>query len=54
MAMAEPTMPQGVLADGKDNDARMPAARAQVKLKRATPASLRADDAISYKPAKLH
>jgi hypothetical protein len=54
IAMAEPTTAQGLFADGEDNDARMPAARAQVKLKRATPASLRADDAISYKPAKLH
>jgi hypothetical protein len=54
IAIAEPTAPQGVFADGKDNDARMPAARAQVKLKRATPASLRADGVISYKPARLH
>jgi hypothetical protein len=54
VAMAEPTRAQGLFAEGKYNDARMPATRAQVKLKLGTPASLRADDAISYKPAKLH
>jgi len=51
---AELTTAQGPFADGKYGDAKMHATRVQAKLKLGTPASLRADDIITYKPPKLH
>jgi len=41
---------QGLLADGKVDEAKVQAKRAQAKLKVGTPAWLRADDIVAYKP----
>ena len=50
IAMAELATAQGDFADGNIKDAKMHAERAQAKLKPATPAWVRADDILSYKP----
>ncbi|HVY20874.1 MAG TPA: M48 family metalloprotease [Bauldia sp.] len=50
--MAQLATAQGLFAEGNYGEAREQAARAQAKLKRGTPAWLRADDIVSYKPAK--
>ena len=50
--MAQLATAQGLFADGKFDEARIQATRAQVKLKRGSPAWLRADDIVSYKPPK--
>jgi predicted Zn-dependent protease len=52
--MAELATAQGLFAEGNYSEAKLHATRAQVKLKLGTPAWLRADDIISYKPPKLH
>jgi predicted Zn-dependent protease len=41
---------QGLLAEGKVDDAKLQAKRAQAKLKEGSPAWLRADDIVAYKP----
>ena len=51
--MAELATAQGLFADGNYKEAKLHAARAQAKLKLGTPAWLRADDIVSYKPPKL-
>lgn len=48
--MAQLATAQGLFAQGAYDDARIQATRAQVKLKKGTPAWLRADDIASYKP----
>jgi predicted Zn-dependent protease len=50
--MAQLATAQGLFAEGAYGDAKAQAARAQAKLKRGSPAWLRADDIVSYKPAK--
>jgi predicted Zn-dependent protease len=50
--MAQLATAQGLFAEGNYPEAREQAARAQAKLKRGTPAWLRADDIVSYKPSK--
>jgi predicted Zn-dependent protease len=50
--MAQLATAQGLFADGNYDDARIQAVRAQAKLKKGTPAWLRADDIASYKPQK--
>lgn len=50
--MAQLATAQGLFADGNYAEARIQATRAQAKLKRGTPAWLRADDIVSYKPVK--
>jgi predicted Zn-dependent protease len=50
--MAELATAQGFFVDGKIEDAQGHAARAQAKLKAGSPAWLRADDIVSYKPPK--
>ena len=50
--MAQLATAQGLFADGAYEEARIQATRAQVKLKRGSPAWLRADDIVSYKPQK--
>ncbi len=47
--MAELATAQGYFANGQVKDAKIHAERAQAKLKRGTPAWLRADDIVSYK-----
>lgn len=49
IAMADLATAQGYFADGAIEDAKRHATRAQAKLKRNSPAWLRADDIISYK-----
>jgi predicted Zn-dependent protease len=48
--MAQLATAQGLFAEGAFDDARIQATRAQVKLKKGSPAWLRADDIASYKP----
>ena len=50
IAMAELATAQGDFVDGNIKDAKMHAERAQAKLKPLTPAWVRADDILSYKP----
>jgi predicted Zn-dependent protease len=50
--MAQLATAQGLFADGNYAEARIQATRAQAKLKRGTPAWLRADDIVTYKPVK--
>ncbi|MEJ0097476.1 MAG: M48 family metalloprotease [Bauldia sp.] len=50
--MAQLATAQGLFAEGSYDDARIQAIRAQAKLKRGTPAWLRADDIASYKAPK--
>jgi predicted Zn-dependent protease len=50
--MAQLATAQGLFAEGSFDDARIQALRAQAKLKRGSPAWLRADDIASYKPSK--
>jgi predicted Zn-dependent protease len=50
--MAQLATAQGLFSDGDFDGARIQATRAQVKLKRGSPAWLRADDIVSYKPQK--
>jgi predicted Zn-dependent protease len=50
--MAQLATAQGLFAEGNYGEARAQATRAQAKLKRGTPAWLRADDIVSYKPSK--
>ena len=50
--MASLATAEGLFADGNYGDARIHAAKAQAKLKRGSPGWLRADDIVSYKPAK--
>ena len=52
LAMAELTTAQGLFAEGNVKEAQAHASRAQAKLKPGTPAWLRADDIVSYKPPK--
>ena len=52
LAMAELATAQGLFAEGNVKEAQAHAARAQAKLKLGTPAWLRADDIVSYKPPK--
>ena len=52
LAMAQLATAQGLFAEGKYEEARAQAARAQAKLKQGSPAWLRADDIVSYKPRK--
>lgn len=53
IAMADLATAQGYFSDGAIEDARRHAARAQAKLKRNSPAWLRADDIVSYKKPKF-
>jgi predicted Zn-dependent protease len=53
IALAELATAQGYFVDGAIKDARNHAARAQSKLKNGSPAWLRADDIVSYKPPKI-
>ena len=48
--MAQLATAQGLFAEGDYDEARIQATRAQAKLKRGSPAWLRADDIVSYKP----
>jgi predicted Zn-dependent protease len=48
--MAQLATAQGLFAEGSYDDARIQAIRAQAKLKKGSPAWLRADDIASYKP----
>ena len=48
--MAQLATAQGLFVQGQFEDARIQAVRAQAKLKKGTPAWLRADDIASYKP----
>jgi predicted Zn-dependent protease len=50
--MAQLATAQGLFIDGNVQEAQIQATRAQAKLKRGTPAWLRADDIISYKAPK--
>jgi predicted Zn-dependent protease len=50
--MAELATAQGFLAEGNVKDAKLHAARAQAKLKYGSPAWLRADDIVSFRPPK--
>ena len=50
--MAQLATAQGLFVEGAYDDARIQAIRAQAKLKRGTPAWLRADDIVSYKAPK--
>ena len=52
VAMAELATAQGLFAEGNVKEAQAHAARAQAKLKPGSPAWLRADDIVSYKPRK--
>ncbi len=53
IAMARLTTAEGLFADGHIKDAQMQASRARAALKTGSPAWLRADDIVSYKPPKL-
>jgi len=48
--MAQLTTAEGMLRAGRLRDAKIQATRAQAKLKRGSPAWLRADDIVSYNP----
>jgi predicted Zn-dependent protease len=50
--MAELATAQGLFASGDFGEAKLHAVRAQAKLKTGTPAWLRADDIVSYKPPR--
>lgn len=50
IGMAQLATAQGLFAEGKYSEAKMQAERAQAKLKQGSPAWLRADDIVSYKP----
>src|SRR5690606_35137249 len=50
--MAQLATAQGLLIDGNYKEAKAQAMRAQAKLKAGSPAWLRADDIVSYKPPK--
>ncbi len=50
--MAQLATAQGLFAEGNFGEAKAQAARAQAKLKTGSPAWLRADDIVSYKPRK--
>ncbi len=50
--MAQLATAQGLFIEGNVKDARIQAAKAQAKLKRGSPAWLRADDIVSYKQPK--
>ncbi len=50
--LAQLATAQGLVVEGNIGDARIQAAKAQSKLKPGTPAWLRADDIVSYKPSK--
>ncbi len=50
--MAQLATAQGLFIDGNIKDAQIQATRAQAKLKKGSPAWLRADDIVSYKPQK--
>ena len=52
VAMAQLATAQGLFAEGNVKEAQMQATRAQAKLKAGSPAWLRADDIVSYKPPK--
>ena len=52
VAMAQLATAQGLFAEGNIKEAQMQATRAQAKLKTGSPAWLRADDIVSYKPPK--
>jgi predicted Zn-dependent protease len=51
--MAQLATAQGLFAEGNFKEAKEQAGRAQAKLKTGSPAWLRADDIVSYKPPKL-
>lgn len=51
-AMAQLATAQGLFAEGNFKEARIQAERAQAKLKRGSPAWLRADDIVTYKPSR--
>jgi len=51
-AMAQLATAQGLFEDGDIEGAKAQAKRAQAKLATGTPARLRADDIVSYKPPK--
>lgn len=53
IALAELATAQGYFIDGAVKDAKSHAARAQTKLKRGSPAWIRADDIVSYRPPKI-
>ena len=50
--MAQLATAQGLFVEGNTKEAKIQATRAQAKLKTGTPAWLRADDIVSYKPQK--
>ena len=50
--MAQLATAQGLFVDGNVKEAQIQAIRAQAKLKKGSPAWLRADDIVSYKPKK--
>jgi predicted Zn-dependent protease len=50
--MAQLATAQGLFADGNIKDAKVQAERAAAKLPTGSPARLRADDIVSYKPPK--
>ena len=52
IAMAQLATAQGLFAEGAYAEAKTQATRAQAKLKTGSPAWLRADDIVSYKPQK--
>jgi predicted Zn-dependent protease len=52
-AMAQLATAQGMFVEGNYDEARIQATRAQAKLKNGSPAWLRADDIVSYKPSKM-
>jgi predicted Zn-dependent protease len=51
--MAQLATAQGLFADGHIDDAKIQATRAQAKLPAGSPARLRADDIVTYKPPKF-
>ncbi len=51
--MAQLATAQGLFADGHIEDAKIQATRAQAKLPAGSPARLRADDIVTYKPPKF-
>ena len=53
VAMAQLATAQGLFADGQIDEAKAQATRAQSKLPVGSPARLRADDIVTYKPPKL-
>jgi predicted Zn-dependent protease len=53
IAMAQLSTAQGLFEDGRIEDAKIQATRAQARLPVGSPARLRADDIIAYKPPKF-